>query len=342
MRQWFPVRLHHAAAESRARASCCSMTMPLLARRARPTVQLVLDRPIAAALGDRFVVRDVSAQRTLGGGRFLDLRAPARKRRTPERRLQLEALALPDAGRALARAAGGAAVSLRLDGFSATAPCRTPRRRRSPRRWNLRSWRPASAAIAHAVGALDGVPLRRCSRRSTAFHAENPDLQGIGPRAPAPVACSRGCRARASRAALQRLAREDGSWRSTAPLSAWPATRSADGRGRGALEGDRAAAGRRPRASARRGCATSPISSARPEGDIRRLLKLCARLGRVDEVAHDHFFLRETVREMAAIVADSRTRPNRRRVHRRRSSATRSTTAARWRSRFSTSSTGTA
>ena len=48
-------------------------------------MQLVLEQPIAAAAGDRFVLRDTSAQRTIGGGRFLDLRAPARKRRTPER-----------------------------------------------------------------------------------------------------------------------------------------------------------------------------------------------------------------------------------------------------------------
>jgi selenocysteine-specific elongation factor len=39
----------------------------------------------------------------------------------------------------------------------------------------------------------------------------------------------------------------------------------------------------------------------RPEEDIRRLLKLVARLGRVDQVAHDHFFLRSTVSEMVNI-----------------------------------------
>ena len=65
-------------------ASCCSATS-----RSRPAsealVQLVLEQPIAAAAGDRFVLRDTTAQRTIGGGRFLDLRAPARKRRTPER-----------------------------------------------------------------------------------------------------------------------------------------------------------------------------------------------------------------------------------------------------------------
>lgn len=39
------------------------------------------------------------------------------------------------------------------------------------------------------------------------------------------------------------------------------------------------------------------------ETDIRRLLKLASRLGRVDEVAHDHFFLRTTTAEMVDIVA---------------------------------------
>ena len=45
--------------------------------------------------------------------------------------------------------------------------------------------------------------------------------------------------------------------------------------------------------------------SDRSEGDIRRLLKLVARLGRADEIAHDHFFLRDTVREMVALAAEA-------------------------------------
>jgi selenocysteine-specific elongation factor len=40
------------------------------------------------------------------------------------------------------------------------------------------------------------------------------------------------------------------------------------------------------------------------ESEVRRLLKLAGRMGWADEVAHDHFFLRATVREMTAIVAD--------------------------------------
>ena len=98
--QWMPARLHHAAAEVGAR-------VVLLGDGPIPPggeawVQLVLDRPIAAAAGDRFVLRDTTAQRTIGGGVFIDLRAPARKRRTPERLAQLEAFATPVPDQALA------------------------------------------------------------------------------------------------------------------------------------------------------------------------------------------------------------------------------------------------
>ena len=44
------------------------------------------------------------------------------------------------------------------------------------------------------------------------------------------------------------------------------------------------------------------VSTGRPEGDVRRLLKLAGRMGWADEVAHDHFFLRATVHEMVTIV----------------------------------------
>ena len=40
------------------------------------------------------------------------------------------------------------------------------------------------------------------------------------------------------------------------------------------------------------------------ETEVRRLLKLLGRMGRVDEVALDHFFLRATVAEMVGIVVD--------------------------------------
>jgi selenocysteine-specific elongation factor len=45
-------------------------------------------------------------------------------------------------------------------------------------------------------------------------------------------------------------------------------------------------------------------TTGRAERDVRRLLKLVGRMGRVDEVAHDHFFLRPVVCEMVGIVSD--------------------------------------
>ena len=58
---------------------------------------------MAAAAGDRFVLRDTSSSRTVGGGTFIDLRAPSARRRTPERFAMLEALAEKDPVAALTR-----------------------------------------------------------------------------------------------------------------------------------------------------------------------------------------------------------------------------------------------
>src|SRR5580658_4308391 len=90
----FAVRLHHGASEVGARVVLLDDERLLPGGSA--DVQLVLDRPIAAAVADRFVLRDASAKRTLGGGRFIDLRPPSRRRRSPERAVERTALAIAD------------------------------------------------------------------------------------------------------------------------------------------------------------------------------------------------------------------------------------------------------
>ena len=60
-------------------------------------VQLVLRQALGAWWGDRVVLRDASATRTLAGGTVLDPLAPARYRRTPQRLSELDALAQPSA-----------------------------------------------------------------------------------------------------------------------------------------------------------------------------------------------------------------------------------------------------
>ena len=63
-----------------------------LAPGGRMFAQLLLNTPVQAVKGDRLILRDQSAQRTLGGGRVLDPFAPTRQRRSPERLAQLQAL----------------------------------------------------------------------------------------------------------------------------------------------------------------------------------------------------------------------------------------------------------
>ncbi|MGH8345530.1 MAG: selenocysteine-specific translation elongation factor [Pseudomonas sp.] len=64
-----------------------------LAPGGRMFAQLLLNTPVHAVKGDPLILRDQSAQRTLGGGRVLDPFAPARQRRSAERLAQLQALA---------------------------------------------------------------------------------------------------------------------------------------------------------------------------------------------------------------------------------------------------------
>ena len=296
--QWFPVRLHHAAAEVGARIVL--LRDDELRPGAENPVQLVLDRPIAAAARDRFVIRDVSAQRTIGGGRFLDLRPPQRKRRSPERMAQLDAHSIDDPVQAARALLSGepyyldAAAFLRdraladdpqglaqvLDAVILPQPNSVLLL--LPERWN---------ALREDILARLGV-----------FHAENPDLIGMGverlrlllkPRLPAPAF-------RAAIAALVEadLLRLDGAWlrlrdhevtMSDADEALWQRIAPL-------LGGD--ARFRPPRVRDIEG-----VLDEREE-DIRRLLKLAGRMGRVHEVAHDHFFLRATIAEMIGILSD--------------------------------------
>jgi selenocysteine-specific elongation factor len=81
--------------------------------------QLVLRQPIGAWAGDRVVLRDASATRTLAGGVVLDPLAPTRYRRTPERLAELAALALPDAAARLAAALAAAPLGMDIRRYAA-------------------------------------------------------------------------------------------------------------------------------------------------------------------------------------------------------------------------------
>jgi selenocysteine-specific elongation factor len=296
--QWMPARLHHAAAEAGAR-------VVLLGDGPVPPggealVQLVLDRPIAAAAGDRFVLRDTTAQRTIGGGVLIDLRAPARKRRTPERLAQLDALALADPEQALAALLDRPPFHLDLAVFARDRALATADVDAAAERLGIVRISTPDAVLA--LSAPGWLRLKRGLLAALAqFHAANPDLPGVGrerlrlqlePRLPAPAfLASLQMLARSGDVALEgawvRLARhvarltptDDKTWTAMAPLLAgaerFRPPRVRDIAGRLNLR----------------------------EADVRRLLKLAGRMGKVDEVAPDHFFLRATVADMVDIVA---------------------------------------
>jgi selenocysteine-specific elongation factor len=297
--QWLPVRLHHGSAEVGARIVLLSDAP--LPPGAAADVQLVLDRPIAAAIADAYVIRDASAQRTVGGGRFIDLRPPARRRRTAERQAQRAALAIADPAAAFEALLATPPFAFDLTEFSRdrALPAAESERIATALRLVLLDQGDAQVAIAPQRWQMLVSAL---VEQLTFYHAENPDLQGIG-RERLRLALPLRLPARAFTMALQKLAaasaivldgafvrlashsvrlapKDEIAWASIAPL----------------LGGE--ARFRPPRVR------DLAAETAAPEAEVRRLLKLVGRLGRVDEVAHDHFFLRATVQEMVGIVID--------------------------------------
>ena len=294
--QWMPVRLHHAAAEAVAR-------VVLLGDEPVPPggeafIQLVMDQPIAAAAGDRFVLRDITAQRTIGGGALVDLRAPARKRRTTERIALLEAgtIADPDESLRAMLAAGG---HIDFTAFVRDRALSANEREALIQRLDLvqletpkTEYVIASTAWLHLENAINAA--------LAAFHAAYPNLPGMGverlrlqlePRLIAPVFA----------ALLQTLVRGkkiafEGTWvclpghevrLSSADEALWEKFSQY-------LGGENRFRPPRVRDIA--------IDTGIAEPEIKRVFKLVGRIGKVDEIVHDHFFLRDTVAEIVQIM----------------------------------------
>ena len=90
LRHWTPVHVHLAASHSTARIAVLGAGSIPAGGDGR--VQVVLDRPLHALAGDRIVVRDQSATRTMGGGTVVDPFSPRRGRARPARLAWLDAI----------------------------------------------------------------------------------------------------------------------------------------------------------------------------------------------------------------------------------------------------------
>ena len=150
----------HAGASASWRRACHGARAPLDGDRIRPgdeaLVRLTLDRPIGALAGDRLVLRDAGASRTIGGGTVIDPFPPARGRRTPARLAQLARIG---GGGTACRVTPVARIAAGLDRPRSLPP------RAQPARGGLRrraARRPCRSGRRSSDGARRRA--RRCSR----------------------------------------------------------------------------------------------------------------------------------------------------------------------------------
>ncbi|UIP86111.1 selenocysteine-specific translation elongation factor [Pseudomonas phenolilytica] len=172
LRHWTPVHAHLGAQDVTARIAL--LEGESLAPGAWMFAQLLLNAPIHAVHGDRIVLRDQSAQRTLGGGRVLDPFAPPRNRRREARLAQLRALeatsleqALPgllaEAHNGLEPQALERQFNRPRDGWQLPASAVEIATRQGPRLFDQQRWQ--------TLGSLLLAALQR-------FHEEQPDELG--------------------------------------------------------------------------------------------------------------------------------------------------------------------
>ncbi len=295
LRHWTPVHLHLGAAHLPARVAL--LDTEALAPGETALAQIVTDRSIGTLHGDRLILRDQSAQRTVGGGLVLDPWPPARGRRKPQRLATLRALGRQTAASALEDLIAGDPGWVDLSRFAGM--------------WNMtpaeaaETWREAGLTIASAADQHFGFsPARWQSVRQAVVqtlgdhHSKSQESAGLeaerlrlatAVRMPPSVFS----------AVLAGLLRDkaveaDGPWLrlpghvvrlTAADERLWSRIRPL-------MERERFQPPRvRDYAHA--------LSAA--EEEVRQLLRRLAKMGLVIQVAPDHFFLRSTVVEMIKI-----------------------------------------
>ena len=290
--QWANVHLHHGTRDVLARVAVLDAAS--IEPGAEQLVSITVETPLAACRGDRVVLRDASARRTLGGGVLLDIAPPTRGKRRPERIALLQALrsrpgiaALPDwlahEPVPVARLAGG---------------------------WNLRADETAAALAAAGARVAAGTAfsaarwdaLREVTLAAVgSTHAREPEMPGLEQN-------------RLRRMVAPALSADVVADLIDELLAAGTLVR------RGAfvaLPGHKAELGKDERVRWER---IKPLlmedrfdpprvrdiakATGIAEGDVRALLKRVARVGDVTLVALDHFFLTDAVAQMADYAAE--------------------------------------
>lgn len=164
-----PIRFHHLASETLGRLVVLSWES--CPRDGTVLGQIETEKDVSLRAGERFILRDISATRTIGGGRILDVHPRRRKRSSPARLAYLRLLDKPDQRTAMQAVLNADTGAVHLDQWFTD--------------WGL----PLQSADTLGLVALaDGWAMtlakwsalaERILAHFAAFHAENPSDPGL-------------------------------------------------------------------------------------------------------------------------------------------------------------------
>jgi selenocysteine-specific elongation factor len=295
LEHWAPLHVHLGTQHQVANVALLEGDTLAPGQRAR--VQLVFERALCAVPGDRFVVRNAQANRTVGGGHVLDPFAPARKRRSPERLGWLDAIqTLLDTGSLdalFARAPHGLSRALleRLTGMPAAGLALLPETRKIEL--------PGHDALLVADATWRALAARLTSALAQ-YHERSPDE--LGPdvsrlrRIAAPLVDDALWRAMVDDLAARGELVKHGPW---LHLPGHTVTLDAADQALAATLLPEIEAGRFDPPWVRE----LANAHAVPEERMRQLLRKLARQGELFQVVHDLFYHRQVIRELASIAA---------------------------------------
>jgi len=295
---WTPVHVHLGAADLMGRVAL------LEGERLEPghtmLAEIILDRDTVAVRGDRFVLRDTSASRTLAGGRVLDTRPPTRHKRAPERLAILRAMADDDPAAALRLMLDGQPAGVDLAAFADNWNLDDAGRAALATRAGLRVIDAGAARIAFSADGWRALGERLLAAL-TAEHQRAADLPGVE-------------RDRLRRLTLPTLARPAFDRLLEQLLAGHAVARSGPWLHLPGHRVELSPADLKLWASLRPMLDAAPYAPPRvrdvarsgglPEEVVRRLFQRVARVGELYPVAHDHYFTAAAVTTLASIVAD--------------------------------------
>ncbi|HZP92037.1 MAG TPA: selenocysteine-specific translation elongation factor [Burkholderiales bacterium] len=297
LRHWTPVHLHLGTSDVLARVA--TLEGDAIEPGGSGLVQLVIDTPVGALHGDRFVLRDQSSRRNLGGGVVLDPFAPQRGRRAQSRLYLLRAFDREDPASALQTALQHSPFGVNLSRFACAWNLTEQDMQDLAERTAMRKAGDAESALGFSAEHWAALKLQALARLREE-HVRSPDMLGVGRerlrRLTAPALAQAAFDALVDELLAEAAIARNGPWlhapdhRVTLTLNEqklWAKILPL-------LEAD---AFNPPRV---RDLAAALLVE---EDAVRKLLRHVARLGEIYPVAHDHYFTARAVSGLAEIAS---------------------------------------